>query len=46
MTEPITYPEFCSSKNVSFYGRYLRDLGADLRHYIADFTGALGQSQP
>ena len=31
-------------KNVSFCRSDLRDLGADFRHYIADFTGALGQA--
>lgn len=38
-------PSSAGQKTVSFYRSNLRDLAADFRHYIADFTGALGQSQ-
>ena len=39
-------PSSVVQKTVTFYGRDLLDLRADFRHYIADFTGALGQAQP
>ena len=39
-------PSSAVQKTVTFYGRDVPDLGADFRHYIADFTGALGQAQP
>jgi hypothetical protein len=40
----LASPSSAVREIVLFYRNDLRDLGADFRHYMADFTRALGQA--